>query len=168
MSARTKTFAWAIAVAAMVPLGCSDDEDGGSGGQGPTCGTMDSPQTVVLADVQPAAGSSVPNQDIVHAFTVIDSPGTFESFTFVLGMLHTAGSPVSGGFQFTITQEGANHRYVAQPIAWSDAPGNVHMVVQERYEAADGCFYALPAPLFEYGVTAGTAGSGGTGGTGGT
>ena len=168
MSFRTTTAIGMCVAMASVPLGCGGDDDGGGGGQAPSCGTAANPEAVVLTDVQPAAGSTVDNVAILHAFTVVDSPGMFETFTFELNILHTAGSPVPGSFSFTITPEGANHRYEAHPIVWASPPGNVSMIVNDVYQTPDGCAYRLPAPLFAYSVTAGGGGSGGTGGTGGT
>jgi hypothetical protein len=136
---------------------------GGGGGGGKNCGTMAAPQILTLKDVQPQSGSSVPNQDVVHAFTIVDAPAQIQSLTLVMpGGKHTAGTPDPTQWSFTVTQMGTDLRYEAGPVTWATAPGNVYVQVPEKFQAQDGCVYALPDPLFSYSVV-----PGGTGGAGG-
>src|SRR5262245_44850885 len=86
-------------------VACSDkaeDDDDAA----PNCGTLTNPDIVQLRDVQPAPGSSVPNQEIVHAFTVVNAPGLFNQFTFAQQSAHTAGSASPMALDFTYSQEG--------------------------------------------------------------
>jgi hypothetical protein len=77
--------------AAALALGCGgDDTSAGSTSGGSCADTATTPTVLTLADVQPAAGASVPNEGIVHGFTVVQAPGLFPSFTFVFNPAHTA------------------------------------------------------------------------------
>ena len=150
-------------------VACGDDDSGlstsGTGGGTPACGTLEDPDLLTVSDVQPVTDSTVANADIVHAFTVVDAPGLFQSFTFVFPTdQHTAGSPSDIAIDFTVAQMGSDLRYEAEPISWQLAPGDVAIQVQERYIAGDGCYYAFPDPLFDYAIT--EAGEGGAGGGG--
>jgi hypothetical protein len=69
---------------------------------------------------------------------------------------------------FTATQQGADVRYQAAPVTWSNAPSHVELRVAERYQGSGECF-VLPDPLFAYDVVpaGGEGGAGGAGGGGG-
>lgn len=164
-----------IAAAAVLAVGCGGDDDTGAGStSGGSCADAATTPTVLqLADVQPAAGASVPNEGIVHAFTVVQAPGLFQSFTFVFNPAHTANTSDPVTMSFTVTQQGADIRYQAAPVSWAEAPSRVDLRVAERYQG-DGACYVLPDPLFAYDVVpagggggAGGAGGGGQGGSGG-
>jgi len=141
---------------------------GAGGGSGKTCGTISAPDLLTLADVQPAAGSTVPNQDITHAFTIVNAPALIQSITLVMPAgKHTAGNPDPTAWSFTVMPSGADARYVADPVKWTTAPGDVYVQVPERFQTPDGCVFALPDPVFSYSVVPGGAGGAGGGGTGG-
>lgn len=154
-----------FAVCVLFAAGCGDDDDAADGGPASSCGTLTSPLTLELRDVAPGAGSTVGGADVVHSFTVVNSPGLFESFTFVFDSAHTAGQPSPAQFQFQVTQEGADLLYVANPVSFPTA-GHVEFSVAEVYQTAGGCHHAFPDPLFSYDVEGG-GGAGGTGGSGG-
>jgi hypothetical protein len=135
----------------------SEDDDGAA----PNCGTLTNPDIVQLRDVQPASGSSVENQDIVHAFTVVNAPGLFPQFTFAQESAHTAGTASPMELTFIYSQVGTDLHYEATPVAWANAPGQVSLSVAETYQAPDGCFYAFPRPMFDYAVMEGGGGAGG-------
>ena len=166
-----------VLVVGMLAVACGDDSSptGTTSGGTPTCGTLASPDLLVVTDVQPVADSTVVNQDIVHAFTVVDAPGLFQSFTFLSpDGQHTAGELSPTPFSFTVTQMGDDLRYEAAPVAWQVAPADVAIQVQERYTVDEVCYVAFPDPLFRYTITepggaggAGGSGEGGAGGAGG-
>jgi hypothetical protein len=165
------SIALLVALGAPAIAGCGDDAGSGSsgqGGQGGDCGTAADPRALEVRDAQPAPGSTVPGTDVVHSFTVVDAPGVFASFSFAFGAENTAGLPDPSSFQFIVTQEGADLRYVAEPVTFPMAPGHVEFSVEQVYQTADGCHHAFPDPLFSYDAEAGgTGGAGGSGGTGG-
>lgn len=126
---------------------------------------------MTLADVAPAAGSSVLNTAIVHAFTVKDAPGQFPAFSLLMpGGKHTAGSASVSPWKFAVTMQGADVHYAAEPLVWQTAPGEVYVQIPERFQSQDGCVYAFPDPVFQYSITEGGGGAGGsgTGGSGGS
>ena len=135
---------WLVAVAALL-VACSTEEA--------PCGTDAAPAVFEVVDLSPPLDASVKNDAIVHAFTIADAPGTFQSFTFDYGADHDAGLPVGGSMHFTISTHVGHVDYVANPFAWSHAPASVVMSVPERYRAADGCVFAFPEPLFRYALT---------------
>lgn len=140
---------------------------GGTGG-GSGCGTLMAPDVLTLKDVQPAKGSTVENHDIVHAFTLENATGLIQSLTLVFpGGKHTAGAPDPTAWSFTVTQMGADMRYVADPVTWQTAPGDVYIQVPEAFQDMQGCVFKLPDPVFSYSITPGGTGGAGGGGTGG-
>jgi len=167
---RAGTCAGIVVALSFLAVGCGDDDadgDDGSGGSQSSCGTAASPDVLTLTAVAPAAGATVPANGVVHTFTIVDTPGTFSQFTFAFDASHTAGTPDPPSFQLLATPEGDDLRFVANPVTWSNAPGTVHLDVQDVYEFPDGCVYAFPSPLFDYQVEPGGGGGGAGGGAGG-
>ena len=154
---------------ALASVACGDDESSSTGTPPPpACGTLANPEVVTVAEVTPATGSTVPNDEIVHEVVVVNAPGLFQQFTLVLAPgKHTAGGTVQSQVSISAAVEGTNVRYTVAPITWQVAPAAVHVSIQERYQAADGCVYAFPDPLFSYAIEEGGGGGGGGGGDGG-
>ena len=156
----------------LILVACSDDEqtddDGTSGGGsgGATCGTATNPTLFEVGYVTPAAGSSVPNENVIHGFTIKNAPASITMFTLAFGAEHTAGYPDPMQVFFTIMPMGADLRYEAMPMIWEHAPGEVELNIAETFKTPDECFYAFPSPLFRYSLTMG--GAGGAGGAGGS
>src|SRR5262245_50063872 len=71
-------------------LACGGSDDGGGGGD--ACNTIDTPKRFELANIEPAAGSSVPNRDIVHRFTINSAVGV-NQLQAEMPAAHTAGAP---------------------------------------------------------------------------
>jgi uncharacterized membrane protein YgcG len=128
-----------------------------------------------VTGLSPEPGSTVSNEGIEHAFTVVNAPAPFPSFYFVSASGHTAGN-----FEFeveppqvTMTQMGTDLLHVATAMHWQNAPAEVAFNVWPTETAkaivtTDGCYYALPEPLFSYSVSpVGQGGSGAEGGAGG-
>lgn len=170
-----RVLALALATCAVPLAACGDDTGGtdgaggggasnGAGGGTPACGTQSDPTVLTLRDVTPAPGTSVAGDAIVHGFTIVDAPGIVQQLTFQLAATHTAGLPVPEQLAFTITQQGADLVYTAEPVAWSTAPSHVELSLTDLFEV-DGCVFAFPAPLFSYDVEPG-GGEGGAGGGG--
>lgn len=138
-----------LAVALGATLGCSSSSDGGS-----SCGTAQKPATFTLKDVSPAAGSSVPNSDIVLTFTVV---GQLLSFTPPLALhpsLHTAGEPTPNPIHWSASVSGNDIIYTAEPITWATAPGHVQLIPSAPVQDPSNCVWTLPTPTFSYDVTA--------------
>jgi hypothetical protein len=135
-------------VLAAALVGCAGDDDD----ETPACPGISSPALLELADVTPAPGSTLPNEDIVHAFTVT-TPVAFDSIAFALSAAHTAGNPTPG-FTFSLMLEGSGVVYTAEPLTWETAPAHVEFYSPVVYQTPDGCGYKLPSPLFSYDVTA--------------
>jgi hypothetical protein len=107
---------------------------------------------LTLSDVTPALGASVPNQAIVHSFSVLDDIA-FEDIALSYPAAHTAGDPEPDiAFTYTITAESTD--FAAAPVVWSHAPGHVEIDAPVVYQTTDGCAYTLPSPLFSYDVEA--------------
>ncbi|MCC6551428.1 MAG: hypothetical protein IT372_00215 [Polyangiaceae bacterium] len=157
----------ALALATLA-AGCGDDGDSSSGGGGstPGCGTTTEPTVLELRDVTPAAGSSVENDAIVQAFTVVAAPGVFQTMTFTPGDGHTAGTTDPASLQYTATPQGADIRYEITPVTWINAPSHVEIRIDNLYQDTKGCVFAFPEPLFSYDVTPAGGGGGGAGGGG--
>jgi hypothetical protein len=157
----------ACLLAGVALSGCGDDSASDGQGGGPNCGTASNPDLLQLRDVIPTPGSTVPNVDVIHSFTIVDTPGLFETFTFISAGEHTAGQPEPSPLQITIIAEGPDLRYTAAPVTYPTAPGHVEFSVAEVYQTADGCYVAFPDPLFSFDVEPGGGGAGGAGGGGG-
>lgn len=145
----------------------SADSTGSPATSTKSCGTLTSPEALSVKDVVPASGSLVPNESIVHGFTVVAAPGLFQ--TLKLGYLagkHTAGDADPAAWSFTATTSGRDVRYQAVGVKWAKAPGHVAIGAVERFQTTDGCVYSLPEPLFEYDIQVAGAGGGGPGGSG--
>jgi hypothetical protein len=129
------------------------------------CGTEDAPETLTLKDVTPAKGSAVPDQDIVHGFTVVSAPGLFKTLNLqYLAPAHTAGEADPSAWQWTAAAQGSDVRYEALGVRWKNAPGHVSVGSSVKFKTSNGCVYALPTPLFDYDVEAKGAGGAGQGG----
>src|SRR5262249_8299950 len=110
-----RSHAWLPLLGALAACACS-----GSTTQG-YCPGITNPTVLTLDDVTPAAGASVPNEAIVHSFSVLNDIA-FEDIA--LGSLpsHTAGIPTPAiTFTYTITAESTD--FASAPVVWSDAPG---------------------------------------------
>jgi hypothetical protein len=127
-------------------LGCSDDP------AAPTCAGISSPAVLELAELTPAVGATVPNDDIVHSFLVTGDVA-FTSIAFAYSKAHDAGK-ASPELELSYSQEDDGVLYTAEPTTWENAPGHVEMAVPVVYETSEGCGYRLPFPLFSYDVTA--------------
>jgi hypothetical protein len=126
-------------------VGCSDDPSG------PTCAGISSPVVLELAELTPALGATVPNDGIVHSFTVTGEIA-FTSIAFAYSKAHSAGD-ANPRLEFSYSQEDGGVAYTAEPTRWENAPGHVEMAVPVVYETSEGCGYRLPLPLFSYDVT---------------
>jgi hypothetical protein len=145
MKRRCLAACWALAIAGVTGCGSDDDE------QGP-CGTATAPALVTLAGVEPAAGASVANENIVHAFTVVGLRALLEP-DFLLTPAHTAGFPDPTQFVVSIDPAGDDVGYTFAPMRWTSAPANVAIDADGVFQTSDGCVYAFPSPLFAYAVT---------------
>jgi hypothetical protein len=143
---------WGLCVlTAFAVMGCGSSDGSSSTNN---CGTILSPKEFTVIDVQPAAGSSVPNSNIVHTFTI---KGQVIETTMNLGMsaAHTAGDPMPAlSFSFSASASGNDSVYTAAPVMWA-MPGHVELNEGGvETNAASNCVSVLPNPLFSYDVTA--------------
>lgn len=133
----------------LVLIGC-----GGDDGDERTCGTIDEPLVLELADLVPADGASVPNVGVVQGFTLRGLNALIDEFAFVKSSLHTAGDPTPAVFSITPSAVADDAvRYDFAPVTWGAAPGHVELVTAAVYRSGE-CVYSLPTPLFRYDVTA--------------
>jgi hypothetical protein len=123
--------------------GCS------SSSESVNCGGIGMP-TELHVDVTPALGASVPNNKIVHTFTVLDPIG-FDSQAIGYSSSHTAGDP-DPALVFSLPD--ANNTLTAAAVTWEYAPAHVEFEFPIVYQTPDGCGYQLPSPLFSYDITA--------------
>jgi hypothetical protein len=118
------------------------------------CGSESEPMLLKLADVAPAAGSSVPNSAIVQTFTILGSHLGITP-TFALMAAHTAGQPTPSPVGWAITISGEDTLYTSQPVTWQTAPGHVELDPPGLLEdTTTHCVSVLPTPTFSYDVTA--------------
>ncbi len=136
----------------LVACGGGDDDDDSSATG--NCGTAANPIILELQDVAPAAGSSVPNDAIVHRYTVVGVSATFDP-DLQVPSTHTAGQPMPSPFiiQPTVVGDGMV-TYEFEPISWTTAPSHVTIQDTSVYQTSDGCIYAFPQPIFDYDVVA--------------
>jgi hypothetical protein len=136
--------------AILLLVGCS----GGDGGDDdkPNCGTAAAPVELQLVDIQPARGSSVANDAIVHSYTVVGIRALFEP-DFVLPAAHTAGAPDTPQLLVTPQAQGDDVTYTLAPLRWTSAPANVVIEAKSLQQTSDGCIYRFPSPLFSYSIT---------------
>ena len=134
-------------VLAFVLAGCGSDDPPPDL---PKCGTLENPDRLELTNVQPAPGSSVPNQNIVHRFTIVGSVGV-EQLALSFSSAHTAGDPTSPIVWSRVT---GSLDYEAPALSWSNAPAKVELESTANYQTPDGCVYAFETPVFSYDVTA--------------
>jgi hypothetical protein len=139
--------AYWVGLVGLVLLGCGDDD---SNDNLPNCGTIQNPDLLELADVEPAAGSSVPNQNIVHRFTIVGSVGV-EQPALGFSPVHTAGEPAPA---FAWSRLAGSLQYTSNGVTWANAPATVEIESAAKYQAPDGCVYAFPTPMFAYEITA--------------
>jgi hypothetical protein len=143
---------WGLcALTALAVMGCGSSDGSSSANN---CGTILSPNEFTLSDIQPAMGSSVPNSNIVHSFT-IDGQLLRATPTIGTSSAHTAGDPTPPlTFTVTASASGKDSVYTADPVTWA-MPGHVELVqggVEEN--TTSGCVSYFPSPLFSYDVTA--------------
>jgi hypothetical protein len=117
-----------------------------------TCGGINDPTELTLVNVVPALGDSVPNQDIVHSFSITDDIA-FSDIALAYLETHTAGTS-NPAIQFTYTIAAETTDLTSAPVVWTSAPGHVELEAPIIYQTSDGCAYKLPSPLFSYDVTA--------------
>jgi hypothetical protein len=131
---------------ATFAAGCADD-----GGESPeSCVNPDTPIILTVKDVLPEPDSAVPNQDIVHTFTVVDATGTFSELTFGHGNGHTAEIPSPEPMVFSSAAFGTDVVYTFEPVVWTKT-GHVELVELGAFSDTERCFI-LPRPLFSYDV----------------
>jgi hypothetical protein len=133
----------ALATAACGDAGAADDEN--------RCANPEEPVVLEVENLMPAYDETVPNQDIVHAFTVPNATGTFTTLSFAYPEAHTAGAPGPMPIGFTPTLDGADVTYTFSPVTWAAAE-HVEIVETGEYTDSEICFI-LPRPLFAYDVT---------------
>jgi hypothetical protein len=122
------------------------------------CGTHANPGVLTLTSLVPALGSTVPNQTIVHGFTVVGAPAVFTNFDLKFRPSHTAGLSVPADPQFQVTQSENNVIYQLTIDSWSRAPGHVELVANGWYDTAQNCTWVFPSPLFSYDLSPGPDG----------
>jgi hypothetical protein len=133
-------------LAALGALACS-----GTSHSDP-CGGINDPTVLTLVNVSPALGASVPNEAIVHSFSITDDI-VFSDIAFDYLESHTAGTPAPAlTFSYTIGAETTDLTSTA--VVWSNVPGHVELEAPIVYQTPDACAYKLPSPLFSYDVTA--------------
>jgi hypothetical protein len=126
--------------------GCGDDAPEES-----TCENLETPDLLNVVDVTPAEGTTVANEEIVHAFTVASASGTFSTLTFAYGTNHDAGAPDPQALKFTPMPSEGSMVYTFDPVVW-EQPGHVELIETGEYSDGERC-YILPRPLFSYDVT---------------
>ena len=147
--------AWArsvlLAASASFALGCGGSDDPPAE-QTPDCGTVSNPDEFVIANVEPAAGASAPNANIIHRFKIIgDLFAT--TLSMALPAAHTAGLPIPNPTMWQPALESDGVMYTSTATSWTTAPGHVELQFAGAYQDPDGCFWAFPSPLFSYEIT---------------
>jgi hypothetical protein len=143
---------WGLcAVTAFTVMGCGSSDDKSSASN---CGTILSPDEFTLSNIQPALGSSVPNSNIVHSFT-IDGQLLRATLAIATSSAHTAGDPTPAlTFTVTASASGQDSVYTADPVTWA-MPGHVELIQSgDEQNTTTGCVSYFPSPLFSYDVTA--------------
>jgi hypothetical protein len=107
----------------------------------------------VLKDVAPAAGTTVPNQNIVEKFTIVDPPFVITGLSFQILPKHTGGTTSPLALQFTVASDGKDDIYRMTVDSWSTAPGHVEIGVPGVFLNGNDCAFVFPSPLFSYDVT---------------
>jgi hypothetical protein len=131
--------------------GGSAGSGGSAGGGGGPCGTEAEPTLLEVIEVVPEVGATVPNLDIVQAYTVTNGPAPLGSFNFEYLADHTTGNYTAAP-QIRIQADDVGYRYTFDPpIAWENV-GHVEFRQTDVFEDGDGCFWKLPSPLFDYEV----------------
>lgn len=142
----------------LCAAGCgSDDKD-----TTPTCPAGPGTIEFTIADISPARGATVPNQNIVEKFTIKNAPAMINNIVTSLLATHTAGAPVFGSTSGSALQVGDDLICSSTVASWATAPGHVEMTFSGVYKTSDGCVYAFPSPMFSYDVVPATGGDAGT------
>ena len=140
-------------------LGCGSQsrpttaDDGHGHGASYACGTQSAPVTLLIKDVAPAVGTTVPSQSIVQQFTLVDAPFMLTTLKFVYLPEHTAGTSSPNPLQFTVVAQGKDLVFASTADSWSTAPGHVEVGVPDMLATDNGCVFVFPSPLFSYDVT---------------
>jgi hypothetical protein len=137
----------ALVFAAVTVLGCGSDDN--------KCGTQAKPGILNVEDRIPKVGASVVNSNILHSFTVKDSPIESQDIYLNLALLspkHTAGGSTPGTLTWTVEESGKDITWSTTINAWQTAPGHVEIVSGGGGWESAGCYYDWPSPLFSYDV----------------
>ncbi len=153
---------WVVgcAVLGLVAVGCGSGDDDSDQEKEPKmgtptagCGTVQEPLVLTLKDVKPAAGTSVPNADIVQTFTIVGKLLELRP-AFAAGATHTVGTSVPTALTWTLAASGGDSVYTSQPMSWTSTSGHVELDPPGLLATDDGCVSVLPTPTFSYDVTA--------------
>jgi hypothetical protein len=151
---------WALGcgLLGLLAAGCGSSDDP-KGPPGPNmgaatadCGSVSQPHALTLKDVKPAAGTSVPNANIVQSFTIVGKLLKLDP-AFARSGAHTAGASIPATTSWTYGPSGSDTLYATLPMAWT-TPGHVELTTTGLFVEASGCVDALPNPMFSYDVTA--------------
>jgi|GEM_PF-1327517 len=150
------TLAMLALTACLGLAGCGDDGGGPSGtaSDGGMCGTLASPGILQVKDLVPSLGATLPNQAIVHSFTVANAPAIYTNFGLDYGSSHTAGGPRPAHPSFQVTRKDADLLYRLTLDSWSYAPAHVEILVPSGFTTPKGCWWQFPSPLFSYDIAA--------------
>jgi hypothetical protein len=141
----------------LAALSCgSTDSDPGPkmGAATPGCGTVQEPLLLTLKDVKPALGSSVPNANIVHSFTIVGKLLKIDPTFAPAGTQHTAGARIPNVLSWTYAASGGDTVYTSEPLSWTTAPGHVELTPPGVLVTPDNCVSELPTPTFSYDISA--------------
>lgn len=141
---------WPLSIALLVACAAGGDDEGmDDGDDASDCAPADDPQELTIEAVAPAPGATVPNADIVHRFTIADSPGVFTSLQLVLEPEHTAGTLDPPAPMFSIVPTGDDLEYSLPPVRWM-AVGHVEVSFGGGFVDDEGCHYVFPPGVFSY------------------
>ena len=155
MNHARQTCRWAVLLAfGLAACGGGGNSPDSGASTDAYCGTSTNPGMLTLTGLSPALGSSVPNQHIVHGFTVVNAPAVFTNFTLAPGASHTAGQPTPDSLKLQMTPVGSDLVYQLTIASWAHTPGHVELVASNGYATSKGCVWEFPTPLFSYDVSA--------------
>jgi len=158
----TRSQALIVSLLAAGVVACGDGAHGVDGAvntEAGICGTHAAPGILSLANLSPAMGATVANQNIVHGFTVLGAPAEFNNFELRFGPSHTAGLPVPEKPKFAMTPAESDIVYQLTIDGWTHAPAHVELLASGGFETMQGCAWDFPSPLFSYDIV--TGGDGG-------
>lgn len=115
------------------------------------CPSVSAPGELTLASLSPALGAELPNQSIVHEFSLPNGL-LIDSIALSYPAEHSAGAP-NPELQFSYSVGDSTTQYTADPVEWERAPGHVEIEAPLVYQTDVGCAYRLPSPLFSYDIT---------------